>query len=172
VTARTIDTAARAAFREVMATFPSGATIVTTVDPADRWWGFTATSFCSVSIDPPLVLFCLARSAQCHPAFQRATRWAVHIVGRDHAELAMRFADRGADKFAGAGFVSGTRGVPVLPDVCAILECSRHAQYPGGDHTILVGRVDAARVGTGQPVTYVRRAFHDLPASSSAVDAP
>jgi flavin reductase ActVB len=149
-------------FREVMASFPSGATIVTTVDENGRWWGFTATAFCSVSVDPPLVLFCLARSAQCHSAFQDAQRWAVHIVGRDHVELAMRFASRGADKFAGAGFVRGAAGVPVLPDVCAILECSRYAGHSGGDHTVLLGRVDAVRVGTGVPVTYFRRAFHEL----------
>lgn len=149
-------------FRDVMASFPSGATIVTTADATGRWWGFTATAFCSVSIDPPLVLFCLARSAQCHAAFQNAEHWAVHIIGSDHADLAMRFASRGADKFAGAGFVRGAAGVPVLPDVCAVLECSRYAGHAGGDHTILLGRVDAVRVGPGQPVAYFRRAFHEL----------
>ena len=89
-------------FREAMASFPSGATIVTTADAAGDWWGFTASSFCSVSMDPPLVLTCLARSAQCFPAFAAADRWNIHVLPHRHADLAVRFATRGADKFDGA----------------------------------------------------------------------
>jgi len=90
-----------------MSSFPSGATIVTTSDSDGRWWGFTASSFCSVSMDPPLVLTCLANTAQCFPAFAQAERWNIHVLQHKHADLAMRFATRGAPKFDGAGFVRG-----------------------------------------------------------------
>jgi flavin reductase ActVB len=100
-----------------MSSFPSGATIVTTSDSDGRWWGFTASSFCSVSMDPPLVLTCLANSAQCFPAFSEATRWNIHVLQHRHADLAMRFATRGAAKFDGAGFQPDADGLPFLSGV-------------------------------------------------------
>jgi flavin reductase ActVB len=81
-----------------MASFPSGVTIVTTSDETGQWRrGFTATSFCSVSMEPPLILVCLAASAECHPTFTSAARWLVHLVHLvtdEHTELAVRFATR------------------------------------------------------------------------------
>ncbi|MDT7553740.1 MAG: flavin reductase ActVB [Pseudonocardiales bacterium] len=149
-------------FRDAMAAFPSGVTIVTTTDDDGRWWGFTATSFCSVSMDPPLVLVCLARSAECHPVFARAQRWVVHVIHPDHADLAVRFATRGADKFADAAFTADGRGLPVLDRACVVLDCSTHARHDGGDHTILVGRVDRTELGEATPAVYYRRDFRDL----------
>ncbi|MFJ8816278.1 flavin reductase family protein [Amycolatopsis thermoflava] len=154
-------------FREALASFPSGVTIVTTADRDGRWWGFTATSFCSVSMDPPLVLVCLARTARCHPAFTAARRWVVHVLRPGQADLAVRFATRGADKFAGAGFTAGADGQPVLDEAAATLECSTHALQPAGDHTILVGRVERARSGGAAPAVYFRRAFHEVSACTS-----
>lgn len=150
-------------FRDAMASFPSGVTIVTTAEPSGRWWGFTATSFCSVSMEPPLVLVCLATEAECAPVFRRATRWIVHVIHPQHAELAMRFATRGADKFADAGFVADENGLPVLDVASVILDCSLHERHPGGDHTILVGQVRNVRIGSETPAVYFRRAFHPLP---------
>lgn len=149
-------------FRDAMASFPSGVTIVTTTGPDGRWWGFTATSFCSVSMDPPLVLVCLADNAECHPVFAEAQRWIVHVIHPEHAELAVRFATRGADKFADAGFVADENGLPVLERACVTLECTVHATHPGGDHTVLLGRVDRTRVGDTLPAVYFRRDFHPL----------
>jgi flavin reductase ActVB len=152
-------------FKKAMASFPSGVTIVTTADPDGRWWGFTATSFCSVSMDPPLVLVCLADDAQCYPVFARADRWVVHVVHGEHADLATRFATRGADKFADAGFAADERGLPVLAGACATLDCAPYARHTAGDHTILVGRVEGTRVSEQRPVVYFRRNFHALPDS-------
>ena len=151
-------------FRDAMASFPSGVTIVTTADADGRWWGFTATSFCSVSMDPPLVLVCLADTAECHPVFARAQHWNVHVIHRDHTELALRFATRGADKFADAGFVPDRRGLPMLPRACVTLDCSAYATHPAGDHTILLGRVEATSIGEDVPAVYFRRGFHLLDA--------
>jgi flavin reductase ActVB len=149
-------------FKDAMAAFPSGITIVTTTDDECRWWGFTATSFCSVSMAPPLVLVCLARSAECHPVFTRTPRWIVHVIRPEHADLALRFATRGADKFADTGFSEDEHGLPVLESACVTLDCVAHEQLDGGDHTILLGRVERTRLGSADPAVYFRRDFHEL----------
>ncbi|WP_083391318.1 flavin reductase family protein [Parafrankia soli] len=149
-------------FRDAMASFPSGVTIVTTADDTGRWWGFTASSFCSVSMNPPLVLVCLATFAQCHPAFEAARRFIVHVMPPEHADLAVRFATRGADKFADAGFRPDERGLPVLDRACVTLDCAAHAIQPAGDHSILLGRVERTQVGEDRPAVYFRRRFHLL----------
>lgn len=149
-------------FRDAMASFPSGVTIVTTTDAGGRWWGFTATSFCSASLHPPLVLVCLAHTAQCHPVFARAADWVVHVIRADDAELATRFATRGADKFRDTGFTTDAGGLPVLERACVRLDCTTYATHAAGDHTILLGRVRHARVGDTSPAVYFRRAFHTI----------
>lgn len=149
-------------FRDAMASFPSGVTIVTTADRDGRWWGFTATSFCSLSVEPPLVLVCLAKRAECHPVFLTAERFVIHVIPPDHAALAIRFATRGADKFADAGFAPNHRGLPVLDSSCVVLECDAHHHYNGGDHTILVGRVEETHLADDHPAVYFRRDFHQL----------
>jgi flavin reductase ActVB len=149
-------------FREAMASFPSGATIVTTSDAAGGWWGFTASSFCSVSLDPPLVLTCLARSARCFPAFARADRWNIHVLAGAHAGLAVRFATRGADKFDGAGFTPDEHGLPALAGASASLRCAARSKVDGGDHLVLMGRVEEVTLGSEVPLVYFRRKFHSL----------
>lgn len=150
-------------FRDAMATFPTGVTITTTIDADGRWWGFTASSFCSLSADPPLVLVCLAKSAECHSAFMTGTSFAVHIVQSDRADLAKVFATRGADKFAASPFELSARGLPVMTEAAAVLECSVHARYDGGDHTILIGRVDDVVLGDRDAVVYYQRDFRRMP---------
>jgi flavin reductase ActVB len=149
-------------FRDAMARFPSGVTIVTTVDEDGRSWGFTASAFCSVSADPALILVCLSTSAECHPVFEKADHWVVHILHADQVELAMRFATRGADKFAGDLFTPDHRGLPRLTGSSVTLDCTTHARHPGGDHTILVGAVSACYQGNPPPTVYTNRAFHSL----------
>jgi flavin reductase ActVB len=149
-------------FRDAMASFPSGVTIVTTTDTSGRWWGFTATSFCSASLEPPLVLVCLAHTAQCHPVFARAEDWVVHVIRSDDSNLATRFATRGADKFRNAGFTADPGGPPVLERACVRLDCTTHGTYAAGDHTILLGRVRHAQIGDTVPAVYFRQAFHTI----------
>ena len=157
------EVAVGALFREVMASFPAGVTITTTSAGDGRWWGFTASAFCSLSADPPLVLVCLAKSAECYQTFMRAEQIAIHVIQPVHEHLAKKFATRGADKFTGSGFRLSERGLPVMPDAAAVLECSVFARYDGGDHTIFVGRVEDAMLGPNNPVVYFRRDFHRLP---------
>lgn len=149
-------------FRDALASFPSGVTIVTTTD-GEQWWGFTATSFCSVSAEPPLVLVCVAKSAQCHAAFMTAPKWVVNFVPSDHAGLAERFATRGAEKFIEGHFTANADAIPVLDRAIVVLECDAYARYEGGDHTILVGRVTESHVSDDAPAIYFRRDYHSLP---------
>lgn len=152
----------RLAFKDAMSSFPSGVTIVTTSDRDGLWRGFTATSFCSVSMDPPLVLVCLATTAECHEAFQAAERWNVHVITPTDAGLALQFATRGADKFGTAPFEVDQHGLPLLTTSCVVLACSAFDKVDGGDHTILIGRVEDCLVSSEQPAVYYRRSFHDL----------
>ena len=145
-----------------MAAFPSGVTIMTTVDRDGQPWGFAASSFCSLSLDPPLVLVCLARTAQCHPVFDESDEWAIQVVNPRHLDLVAKFATKGADKFGGREFVHNDHGVPVLPDASVVLQCSAHARHEGGDHTILVARVNRVDLSETAPVLYFQRDFHRL----------
>jgi flavin reductase ActVB len=155
-------------FRDAMAHFASGVTVVTTVDETGRWWGFTASSFCSVSLAPPLVLVLLADTAESYPAFSKADRFAVSILARQHEATARRFATRGADKFAGETFrVSAPSQPPVLSGALASLECEVHVRQSLGDHLLLVGRVIDADATDGDPLIHYGRSFHRLECRSA-----
>jgi len=151
------------AFRDAMARFPSGVTIVTTHDESGRPYGFTASSFCSVSAEPPLVLVCLAKSAYSYPVFARIDRFAISILQTDHVHLARRFASKNVDKFACGGFVRTPRGATVLEEALAVVECSVHNRHEAGDHMILVGEVEQVLLADRRrPAVYFDRAFSTI----------
>lgn len=110
------------------------------------------------------MLVCLARSAECAPAFAAASGWAIQVLGTEHVDVARRFATRGADKFGAGDLPSADGGYPALADARAVLECAAFARHDGGDHLILIGRVERIRLGDGEPVVFHRRAFHRLAA--------
>ncbi|TWE23541.1 flavin reductase family protein [Prauserella muralis] len=153
-----------AQFREAMSRFPSGVTIVTTTDHCGARWGFTASAFCSVSAEPPLVLACLAVSADSYRAFRTSSKWVVNILGEEHAPLAKRFATKGADKFAGGEFDTDADGLPVLPEAVASLVCRTQARHPAGDHVILIGEAVNVRLRDHTPLVYYARDFARLSA--------
>lgn len=149
-------------FRTAMAKWAAGVTIVTTVDAEGVPQGFTATSFCSLSVDPPLILVCVTKSARCYAAFASCTHFAASLLQPAHTALARRFGSRADDKFAHGPFSPTGRGIPVVDEALAVVECAVHDRHDGGDHTILVGRVEATRVGPGRPAVYFERAMHHL----------
>lgn len=149
-----------AVFKEAMSRFPGGVVIATTRDSAGRAWGFTASSFSSLSMDPPLILICLAKSAECYPAFISAPWFAISMMSAGDDATAMTFAKRGADKFADTHFETDDHGSPLVPSAVATLTCQRFEAYDGGDHSILVGRVEAVRIGSiRSPMVYLNRKF-------------
>ena len=151
-------------FRDTLARWASGVTIVTARADGEPI-GMTAASFSSLSLDPPLVLVCIARSAQSHDGLLGAPGFAVHVLGASQAEMSARFARPGPEKFAGYPDEAGPFGVPLLPSGVARLVCAAHQTLDGGDHTILVGRVvSTERAGT-DPLLYCNRAYGRLSAT-------
>ncbi|MEV7617185.1 flavin reductase family protein [Streptomyces sp. NPDC089799] len=148
-----------AEFARTMAHVPTPVTIVTTVDAEGRRWGFTASSFSSLSLDPPLILVCPARTASCHDAFVSTDRFLVNVLAADQEELAKSFARSGTDKFAGTPMVPCEAGLPGLPGATARLLCSLYDVLDGGDHSILVGRVESVTAGEAEPMVYYNRHF-------------
>jgi flavin reductase ActVB len=153
-----------AAFRAAMSRFPSGVTIVTSTDAQGKPCGFTATAFCSLSLEPPLVLVCLANSARCYNAFCAAESYVIHFADQSHRDLALRFASKSVDdKFEGGGFVHGSLGHPELDDAVVTLRCRAENVVSGGDHAILIGRVVDVTVRDDRtPLIHGDRAFGRL----------
>src|SRR5437763_1095455 len=144
-----------AQFRNAMARFPSGVTIVTTRDPDGRLWGFTASAFSSLSLDPPLLLVCLDKKADSHPAFHEAGHFGVSILAVGQDKAAMQFATRGIEKFAGLPITEAPNsGVPLIAGAAAQMECKTHQHYDGGDHTIIVGEVLHAESWDVEPLLF------------------
>lgn len=132
-------------FRDVMAQWPSGVTVVTTlVDGA--WHGMTASSFSSVSLDPPLVSVCLDRRLYSHGLISAAGVFGINVLAKDQAEVARVFAGMVPgveDRFAGESWTTAETGTPLLDSALGWLDCRVVHEYPGGDHTIFVGEVVA-----------------------------
>ena len=129
------------AFRRALGSFATGVTIATTLDKDGRPVGVTASSFNSVSLDPPLVLWSLAKDAFSREAFTASGHFAIHVLAASQEALSDRFARSGTDKFAGLEWASGELGSPLFPHFAARFECRLRHEYEGGDHLILVGEV-------------------------------
>jgi flavin reductase (DIM6/NTAB) family NADH-FMN oxidoreductase RutF len=138
-------------FRDSLAQFATGVTVICAPGPDGRFVGFTANSFNSVSLDPPLVVWSLNRRASNLAAFEGATRYAINVLAHDQADLARRFSRPHADRFAGVPYQLGAAGVPLIEGCVAWFECRHHAQHRAGDHILFLGEVErcARRKGSG-----------------------
>jgi 3-hydroxy-9,10-secoandrosta-1,3,5(10)-triene-9,17-dione monooxygenase reductase component len=128
-----------ASFRSVLGHFATGITVITAMD-GDEPVGIAANSFTSVSLDPPLVLFCAAKSSSTWPRIHRAGHFTVNVLDEHQEEISQLFAERGADRFGRISWRIGSQG-PILDDVHAFLDCTIDAEHDAGDHIIVVGRV-------------------------------
>jgi len=149
-------------FRHVLAHFASGVTVVTTSDADKRPAGLTASAFTSVSLDPPLILICVDHKSQTYPALLERGRFAVNILNAGQSDLSRRFASTRLDKFDDVRYRVSALGLPLLDDALAHLECSTVNTHVEGDHTIFVGLVERASVGTGEPLLYFRGKYNRL----------
>ncbi|GAA3392431.1 flavin reductase family protein [Streptomyces roseoviridis] len=149
-----------AAFRRVLGNFASGVTIVTALD-GDGPAGFACQSFASLSLDPPLVVFMVARTSTTWPRIARAGLFCVNVLGAEQAALCRAFAVSGADKFAGVTWTPApATGSPRLPDAPAWIDCTITTVHTGGDHLIVVGRVEAlGATEAGEPLLFHRGRF-------------
>lgn len=125
----------------MLGSFTTGVTIVTTRGPDGAPIGITVNSFNSVSLQPPLVLWSISRTAHSLAAFEAGRHWAVHILSAGQEALSNRFAKSGADKFSGVDFEVGLEGIPLINGCTGLLQCRNVSRYEGGDHVIFVGEV-------------------------------
>jgi 3-hydroxy-9,10-secoandrosta-1,3,5(10)-triene-9,17-dione monooxygenase reductase component len=163
-------------FRRALGAFATGVTIVTTRDAEGRDIGLTANSFNSVSLDPPMVLWSLAKNARSLPVFLAASHFAVHVLAADQEELSLRFATRGSEKFGGLDLERGASQVPLLRGCSARFQCRTAFRHEGGDHVIFVGAVETFDQSDRTPLVFhggryalaVQKEPVPLPAQESA----
>ena len=129
------------AYKQVMGSFPSGVTVITTLDDDGQIVGLTASAFSSLSMDPALVLFCPNYSSDSYPVLIQRKRFAIHLLSADQRDEAYAFAKKGKDKAQGIEWSLSELGNPILANATAIIECELWREYEGGDHAILVGAV-------------------------------
>lgn len=149
-------------FRSALSRFASGVTVVTTQDAAGNRHGITVSAFCSVSLDPPLVLICIDKNTGSHYAFEQAGRFTVNILARDEAHLSEHFATLLPDKFAGVDYAVDEHGIPILSASLVNLQCSLFKALDGGDHSIFLGEVEHVIVRDAKPLVYFRGSYRTV----------
>ena len=149
--------------RDALGCFATGVTVVTCVGDDGRPAGLTVNSFTSVSLDPPLLLVCLAKEAASAAPLTQADSFAVNVLQTGQQPASIRFATRDEDRFGTTPWSRGEGGAPILEDSLGVFECERYAVYDGGDHHILVGRVVKASFDASlDPLLYFRGRYRRL----------
>lgn len=127
--------------RKVFGQYPTGVTVVTTMDSNGEPIGMTANSFASVSLSPPLILWSIDRGGEIHDIFTQATHFCVHMLAEHQEEVSTRFSSGEKKRFSGIIWSSGELGSPLLSDYLCRIECSLENVFDGGDHSVMLGRV-------------------------------
>jgi flavin reductase (DIM6/NTAB) family NADH-FMN oxidoreductase RutF len=151
------------AFRQALGCFPTGVAVVTATEPGCGHKGITVNSFASVSLDPPLVLWCIDRKSDRFPAFTKAKSYTISLLGTAHEDVSSRLAKQGAHSLKGIGLIETSLGPPALADALAVFECESEAVHQAGDHAILVGRVVRfAKREAGAPLVFFQGRYGAL----------
>lgn len=149
-----------AEFRRILGHWSTGVAIICARSPDGSPCGLTANAVCSLSLEPPLILVCVEKTADSHDCIRDAGAFAVNVLAAEHELTARKFAaDDGPAKFEGVAYHDSSNGSPVLDDALAWIDCTVHAVYPGGDHTIFVGNVVAGDAVDGEPLLYYRGGY-------------
>lgn len=147
-------------FRQVLGHFPTGVTVITAMGEGSVPVGLAVGSFASLSLDPPLVLFCAAKTSSSWPKIDAAGSFCVNVLAETQEDVSRAFASRSDDKFAGIGWRPSHTGAPIINDVLAWIDCRVHAVHDGGDHHIVVGRVLELEVAQeGRPLVFFRGGY-------------
>ena len=149
-------------FRAALGRFASGVTVVTVRDSNGNQHGITVSAFCSVSLEPPLILVCIDKSAGSSRAFKKDEFFAVHILREGQQHYSDRFASYLPDKFSGLEVAETADGLLLLKDALAILECRLVGAYDGGDHTIFVGQVENSYISDDKPLIYFHGSYRQI----------
>ncbi|WP_390618422.1 flavin reductase family protein [Maricurvus nonylphenolicus] len=149
-------------FRNALGQFATGVTIVTTKDFQGQAVGMTANSFSSLSLEPPLVLWSIAKTSSNYTAFVETNDFAIHILNSEQQDLCGQFARKDIDRFAGVSTETNAAGTPLLTEYLARFQCTTEHRYEGGDHIILVGRVNQLDTQAGEPLLFYKGSFEQL----------
>lgn len=149
--------------RAAMGRFATGVTVVTAVHGETRW-GMTANAFTSVSLDPPLLLVSVARTSSMFPVITEADAFAVNILADDQEHLSREFAHEGDFDRVGVEPERAVTGAPILPSVLAYADCSKYATYDGGDHVLILGRIEEVRIlrPDDEPLVFFKGGYRAL----------
>ncbi|MCV9961645.1 flavin reductase family protein [Pararhizobium sp. BT-229] len=159
------------ALRDAFGAFPTGVTVVTAHDASGRPVGFTANSFTSVSLDPPLLLVCLAKTSRNFETMTRAGKFAVNILSETQKDVSNTFARPVEDRFAAVEWQKGPEGSPIFADVAAWFDCSTEQVLDAGDHVIMTGRVKAFDNSGRNGLGYARGSYFTPALAGKAVSA-
>lgn len=149
-------------FRAALSQFATGVTVITTRDENGGFFGLTASSFNSVSLTPPLVLWSLGGQSRGLPLFSGNSHYVINVLAADQAALAERFASRMDDRFNGVDYELSQTGLPILRGVSAWFECHNRSRYPEGDHVIFVGEVERCAFESKLPLVYHGSRFVEI----------
>jgi flavin reductase (DIM6/NTAB) family NADH-FMN oxidoreductase RutF len=151
------------AFRLALGSFPTGVAVITALSPEDIPMGITVNSFTSVSLEPPMVLWCLDKKSDRYTVFAKAKGFTISVLGTAHEEVSARLARPGSHSLADIPLLPTEIGPPALADALAFFECTSEAVYEGGDHGIILGRVlRFARRDAGAPLVFFRGRYGAL----------
>lgn len=149
-------------FRRSLGLFASGITVVTTRDADGKLHGITVSAFCSVSLNPPLILICIDVNTGSHRALTQTDSFVVNLLREDQQHLSDRFASFSPDRFETVKYHDGIDNLPVLEDALANLECRKVNSHLNGDHTIFVGQIERATINDGEPLVYFQGNYRKL----------
>ncbi|HEX9638270.1 MAG TPA: flavin reductase family protein [Acidobacteriota bacterium] len=148
--------------RAALGSFATGVTIVTTVDAEGQPRGLTANAFCSVSLEPPLLLVCIGKGADSHRHVPSAGRFAVSVLSDSQEHISRRLATTDADKFHGVPLLRSRSGLPLIDGALAHFECRLVQAHEGGDHTIYIGAIERFEIHGGKPLLFFGGRYHRL----------
>lgn len=143
------------AFRDALGQFPTGVTVITANPEGCKPFGVTANSFSSVSLDPPLILWSLQKNSDTFAAFEKADNFTVNVLAADNQDISNQYAKKNQHDLDEDHFTFGDSGSPVLNGALVSFECTKHASHDGGDHVILVGKVQfVSEVSNADPLVF------------------
>ncbi|MFC7394133.1 flavin reductase family protein [Scopulibacillus cellulosilyticus] len=152
-------------FRDISGSFATGVTVITTKSECGHPIGMTANSFTSLSLNPPLILFNIAKSSSLYDAFMKSNIFAVNILSAEQENLSRQFSKKNIDRFEGIGYEEDVTGSPILKDVLGYFDCVVKSRYDGGDHTIIIGETKNGAVKDGDPLIFYRGKYARLESS-------
>lgn len=150
-------------FKEVMGNYPTGVTVVTTVDNNEVPLGLTVNSFASVSIDPLLILWSIDKGVNSYEAFVNTDKFAVNVLASNQSDICALFAMKGTDRFGSCEWNLSEHKLPILSGTAGVLQCKVFKTVDAGDHTILIGEVVDIQSNQKEPLLYHKRKFGPIP---------